>query len=920
MAERQTASIDTLPLPLARRVDDACRRFMAAWRAVSLPRINQFLGDSADPEERAVLDYELALLVRELRAELAGRPDVDRHLVSIDMLPLPLARRVDEVCGRFEAAWRAVPLPRINQFLGDSADPEEQAVLEHQLSLLDQAMREDLAGRPERFPVLRFHAKGNLGEVFVAEDRELGRDVALKRIQDPYADDPASRARFLLEAEITGKLEHPGIVPVYRLGTYDGGRPYYVMRFIKGDNFKEVIAAFHADGGPGADPGRRSLELRKLLRRFLDACDAVEYAHSRGVLHRDIKPGNVIVGQHGQTLVIDWGLAKVRGRADVGSSAGEPPLSLSPGIDSDVTLPGSTLGTPTYMSPEQARGDLEHLGPQSDVYSLGATLYCLLTGRPPYAGDDVGQVLAAVQKGEFPPPRTLVPSTDRALEAVCRKAMALRPEDRYGSARALADDIERWLADQPVLACREPLSARVSRWVRRHRQWVWAAAAVLVAASIGLAVHAWRIAEEKARTATQLNMTIHALDVARDSLRELLKVSGENLALVPNTEALREYLARLVLERYGRLEEKFPGDPGIRLETAQVHRVIGGIRRLTGEFEGSRESYDKAIALLTGLCKEAPEQADYRLWLTEAHTDRGELSHMCSSTIDAERDFRAAIGQADRSPSFPISPTYRRAKASALINLSEVLVLEDRHPEARATADRAVGLLEPLAKEAPTSDFATRDRWLLCMALIDRGVASEGAGDRDAARHDLDNAKKVAGQVPRGDGVFDDAQFQTARAYNYQGYLLAKDLARPFESLENYERASRILDKLIGDHTAIPHYREELAATLAGRAAARLAMDQISDAERDCRAALEQLAQLVRERASKQAPENPQYLSLLGRALALEGRIRRRQGRPIEARKAFEEAAGKVSRAIRIDPARELDKVFFKRITKEIND
>src|SRR5262249_19736841 len=145
--------------------------------------------------------------------------------------------------------------------------------------------------------------------------------------------------------------------------------------------------------------------------------------------------------------------------------------------------------------------------------------------------------------------------------------------------------------------------------------------------------------------------------------------------------------------------------------------------------------------------------------------------------------------------------------------------------------DQAVGLLGPLAGAAPTSDFATRDRWLLCMALIDRGVASEGAGDRDAARRDLDEAERVAGQVPRGDAVFDDAQFQIACACSRRGDLdlLAKAPPRPLESFENYERASRILDRLIGDHAVIPHYREALATTHSGRAAARLALGQIPD-------------------------------------------------------------------------------------------
>jgi eukaryotic-like serine/threonine-protein kinase len=189
-------------------------------------------------------------------------------------------------------------------------------------------------------------------------------------------------------------------VPVYGLGAYADGRPYYAMRFIKGDSLKQAIARFHNDKTLEADPGRRSLELRKILRRFIDVCNALDYAHSRGVLHRDIKPGNIIVGKHGETLVVDWGLAKAVGSVEPGGGAGERRLVPSSASGSAETLPGSAMGTPAYMSPEQAAGDLPRLGPRSDVYSLGATLYCLLTGRPPFEGDDVDEVLRKVQRGD----------------------------------------------------------------------------------------------------------------------------------------------------------------------------------------------------------------------------------------------------------------------------------------------------------------------------------------------------------------------------------------------------------------------------------------------------------------------------------------------------------------------------------------
>ena len=370
-----------------------------------------------------------------------------------------IERQLKKHDGNVEQTLAAVPASRAtHEMLTQLGDAQIDATLDH-LGL--QATQVDANGytsftvstptsNGQRFKILRPHARGGLGAVFVALDAELNREVALKQILESHADDPTSRQRFLLEAEVTGGLEHPGIVPVYGLGTNSDGRPYYAMRFIKGDSLKEAIDQFHQrannqspsppvdppvgegrGGGQAGHGGRtaraiapsRDLELRRLLRRFIDVCNAVEYAHSRGVLHRDIKPANIILGKHGETLVVDWGLAKPIGATE--PQAEEQSLMPSSASGSAETLPGSTLGTPSYMSPEQAEGNLEALSPRSDVYSLGSTLYCLLTGKPPFDGKAI-EILARVKRGEFSPLRQLDSSIDRALEAVCMKAMALR--------------------------------------------------------------------------------------------------------------------------------------------------------------------------------------------------------------------------------------------------------------------------------------------------------------------------------------------------------------------------------------------------------------------------------------------------------------------------------------------------------------
>ena len=338
-----------------------------------------------DTDQRGVIDAMVGLHVKKHGG------DVDKSLAAVLINRSARAKLADSGEPEIEATLARVARSA-NGPVTDAEDDDPDRTATFSLGSATSA--------GQRFRILRPHARGGLGAVFVALDGELHREVALKQIIEKHADDPASRQRFVAEAEITGGLEHPGVVPVYGLGTDGVGRPYYAMRFIKGDSLKEAIARFHADEVLKTDPGRRSLALRKLLRRFIDVCNAVDYAHSRGVIHRDIKPANIIVGKYGETLVVDWGLAKAIGRAE--PSAGEQ--TITPSSGSSETMPGSAVGTPAYMSPEQARGELSRLGPRSDVYSLGATLYCLLTGKPPFEGEDIGVVLRAVQEGVFSRP------------------------------------------------------------------------------------------------------------------------------------------------------------------------------------------------------------------------------------------------------------------------------------------------------------------------------------------------------------------------------------------------------------------------------------------------------------------------------------------------------------------------------------
>lgn len=413
-----------------------------------------------------------------------------------------------------------------------------------------------------RFRILRPHARGGLGQVSVALDQELNREVALKEIQPAHADDEVSQRRFLLEAEITGGLEHPGIVPVYALGHGPDGRPFYAMRFVKGDSLKKSIEDFHRADNPNRnDPGARELARRQLLGRFIDVCNAMEYAHSRGVLHRDLKPGNIMVGRYGETLVVDWGLAKSVEKEEIVSD--EPTLRPSSALSGlGQTLPGLAIGTPSYMSPEQAAGRLDDLGPASDVYSLGATLYHLLCGRPPFVKGDVHDILQRVERGEFERPRQIDGEIPAPLEAICLKSMALKSVDRYETARALADDLEHWLADEPVTALPDGIGDRLRRMARRHRGYVLVAGlAMLVVAVVSSAaavlinkqrIENHQLATEMGRLADR-NAGLYESEREAKLSAEQLAVQNRQLAQTKSQLADDERKARLATDRQLRI-------------------------------------------------------------------------------------------------------------------------------------------------------------------------------------------------------------------------------------------------------------------------------------------------------------------------------------------------------------------------------
>jgi len=294
----------------------------------------------------------------------------------------------------------------------------------------------------QRYTLNALHAAGGIGEIWLARDRALHRDVAVKRLQSHTAGSAVTRSRFLREAQITGQLDHPGVVPIYEICADADGEPYYAMRFLKGRTLTDAVREYHQHRkASGSDPQR----FLNLLGAFRIVCNTVAYAHSKGVVHRDLKCDNVLLGDYGEVVVIDWGLAKEVG-GDVTPAAGAAEADLASAHPA-ATLAGHILGTPAYMAPEQAAGRLDRTGFPTDVYGLCAILYEILTGQPPFLGGNALEVLRRVEHEPPTPPGAVVPGVPEALERICLKGLAKSPDDRHPSADSLARAVQAWVSD-----------------------------------------------------------------------------------------------------------------------------------------------------------------------------------------------------------------------------------------------------------------------------------------------------------------------------------------------------------------------------------------------------------------------------------------------------------------------------------------
>jgi serine/threonine-protein kinase len=738
-----------------------------------------------------------------------------------------------------------------------------------------------------RFRVLRPHAQGGLGVVSVAMDEELHREVALKEIQERYASENEPRSRFLLEAEITGSLEHPGIVPVYGLGHHPDGRPFYAMRFVRGESLKDAIARFHGAPDPptGANGARtagteslaRSVQFRRLLARFLDVCNAIAYAHSRGVLHRDLKPGNILLGPFGETLVVDWGLAKVVGRADnVPGPSGEATLRPPSASGVGETVAGTLIGTPAYMSPEQAEGRLGALGPATDVYGLGITLYVVLTGRAPFHGENVNEILDKVRRGEFTRPRSVNPRVPKALEAICQKAMAREQSDRYLNPRVLAEDIEHWLADEPVAAYPEPWPDRLGRWVRKHQTLVTSAAAVLfVAACAAGLVAAQRSAhardiEGKNFDLAQANS---ALDIERKKAveRETLAVNAVKRfrdAVIEEPElkksaalqGLRRRLLKEPLAFFRSLRERLQADKDTRTESlARLADASFALGYLTDEIGDKRDAliaYSESLAIRERLAEANPAVSAFQRELARSHNNIGILLRATGKPADALKSHKAALAiQQKLADANPSANEFQRDLAASHNNIGNVLRATGKPADALKSFQEAVAIQRKLADANSSVSAFQRD---LAGSQNNIGnLLNETGKPADALKS---HKAALAIQTKLADANPSVSEFQSdlAMSHNNIGNLLSA-AAKPAEALKSFQAALAIQTKLADANPSVSVFQRDLAAGHHNIGGLLSATGKPAEALKSFHAALAIRTTLVREH-----PESPDFASDLG--------------------------------------------------------
>jgi serine/threonine-protein kinase len=861
--------------------EKAIRRFEAAWRSGQVEPIEALLPPPDDPSYLPTL-RELVLVELELLWRAHAGPGTDT-----DPTP-PRPPVVEDYLERFPCLDRPDLLGslleqenEVRQRWGDQPSVEEYRARFPTLSLTLSSSPQLLAAVLPRtiagYEILGVIGRGGMGVVYRARQLSLKRTVAIKLIRAAAHAGSEEVARFRAEAETLARLQHPNVVQIHEVGEHDGC-PYLVLEHVEGGSLAQQLK-----GTP--QPPREAAVLIETLAR------AVHAVHGRSIIHRDLKPANILLHRKSEepnpkseAAVSDFGFR---------ISDFEPKVSdfgLAKRLDADAaqTGTGQVLGTPSYMAPEQASGQARAVGPAADVYSLGAILYELLTGRPPFAGGTASETLHQVLSADPLAPRRLRPGVPRDLEIICLACLEKEPARRYGSAADLAEDLRRFLAGEPIRA--QPASPwrRAVKWARR-RPALAALLLVIMLAAAGLALgglwHNAQLSAALTRTEEEREHARANYRVAREAVETMLtRVSQQRLAYLPQMEHARRDILKDALAFYLRFLDDNRGDPEARHDTALAYGRVGTINQLLDRHAEAEAAFRQALDLLGQLMVEFPAEPTYRYGQVVQHNDLGLLYRSTGRFAEAETILRAGLEVADRLASdFPEAPRHRRQRAYVRNNLGILLEAVGDFAGAEECYRQAVDEYAALHAAAPAEADYPRELALarnnLAVLLTTTGRLDEAARNSEAA---LALQQKLAGQSQELRYRWD-----LARGYLTRGNVLTAT-SRPGPGRQAMRQAERLCRSLVKDFPGVPAYRRDL---LQCRINLGLALTE----ERDRGPAREALAEAVAlgRQLRSDCPDVPEVARDLAGALVNWALLRRAEGHREDA-----EAAGKEARTL----------------------
>lgn len=751
------------------------------------------------PDSRAATsdDPRLTRAVEEyLAAERAGRrPSRDEFLARYPEIVTELADCLDGL------AFIQGVGPQVRDALGrltDFGDPG------------DSPPPSDPLGD---FRIVRELGRGGMGVVYEAEQLSLGRRVALKVLPFAAALDPNHLRRFRNEALAAAHLNHPHIVPVYGIGC-ERGVHYYAMQLIDGQTLAALVCELRANGferssqrgesdhmprtapvlgadtqplrvvGLSTERSHRSpTYVRAVAALAATAAEALEHAHRMGVVHRDIKPANLMLDGRGHVWVADFGLAQVRGGPD-------------------LTLTGDVIGTLRYMAPEQAAAKHDLVDHRADVYSLGVTLYELLTLTPAVAGQDRPEVLHRLLDGDWPNTRRLNPAVPADLETVVCKATAREPGDRYPTAQEFADDLRRFVAGRPVAARRPGLARRAAAWAGRHRQLVTAAGLALVLTSLGLTASLVYVATERTETTRQRDHARRAVDDMYTDVAERW------LDQEPELEGVqREFLLK-ALAYYQEFARDDRGNQEVRAAAARAYRRVGDIQRRMEVFPDAENAYREAVARFRRLAEEYPARREFAEELAACHHALGELLVQTKRHSASEAEYREAIALRERLLDGSANPARsRRDLGASVTRLGRVVQLTGRTDQAADQYERALDLLgePPDPPTAGTVYEQRRGEALVYLAEL-RGRAGRAEQAVRLLEQSIGHRRAALAAQPR------DAARRRALADTLTQLASTLGWLNDSDATVRAHREAIILrDRLADDFPRTPAYRADLA-------------------------------------------------------------------------------------------------------------